>query len=85
MNALLKMLQDQKRQLKIENQILKNLALYHAVGEIKLLTLIGLKDDNESLGLYNKAIKNLFYKNLIDIVSDKENRMSVVREKHVCH
>jgi hypothetical protein len=69
------------------NRILKELSIYHAIGEVKLWELIMRVDDSdcEKSLHYKLALTKLYSKGLIEIVSDPLNTMSVVRLIEVLH
>ncbi len=69
-----------KKNKTIENNILKQLAIHEALGEVKLYNLVIGKDDKDSLLDYNQAIVSLSTAGLIEIALDKEYEiMNVIR------
>lgn len=71
----------------IENAILKQLSIYHAIGEVKLFEMI-IHADNAK-GKENKsfqaALGTLYRKGLIEIVTDPTDTLSVIRLINVLH
>ena len=70
---------------KLQNDILKMLAIHDAIGEIALYDMVIGKDDPDLLLDYNQAILALSNKGLIDIVLDKHDMMNVIRLPKVLH
>lgn len=62
----------------LENAILKQLALYHALGEVKLQELV-MNSEKVNDRDYIKAIYNLSNRKLIEVVADATESMSVIR------
>lgn len=74
-----------KKDKKLQNEILKKLAIHHAVGEIKLYDMIIGKDSPDMLLDYNQALMVLSSRGLIDIVADKHDMMNIIRLPKVLH
>lgn len=71
----------------LENAIIKQLSIYHAIGEVKLMEMISHEDDLKGKGInnYQLALSKLYRKGIIEIVLDKTNSMSVIRLINVYH
>lgn len=71
----------------LENKILKQLSIYHAIGEVKLFEMILHGDDakGKSNRSYQMALGKLYRKGIIEIVQDPTNTLSVIRLINVLH
>jgi hypothetical protein len=71
----------------LENQILKQLSIYHAIGEVKLYDMIIKSEaasDKTSLP-FQMALSALYRKGIIEIVTDPTDTLSVVRLINIMH
>lgn len=71
----------------LENQILKQLSIHHAIGEVKLFEMVVHSDSAK--GKDNKtfitALGTLYRKGMIEIVTDPTETLSVIRLINVIH
>lgn len=71
----------------LENAILKQLSIHHAIGEVKLFEMVSHQDNpnSEENRLYQTALSTLYRKKIIDIVVDPTNTLSVIRLINILH
>lgn len=72
----------------LENQILKQLSIHHAVGEVKLFEMVSHSDSgdgSEENRTFQIALSTLYRKGIIEIVMDPSETLNVVRLINVLH
>ena len=71
----------------IENAILKQLSIHHAIGEVKLFEMITHTDSAKGEGnkSFQMALGTLYRKGLIEIITDPTDTLSVIRLINVLH
>lgn len=71
----------------LANKIIKQLNIYHAIGEVKLFEMIAHSDTpgSDNAKSYQEALGKLYRKGMIEIVSDKTNSLNVIRLINIYH
>jgi hypothetical protein len=69
----------------LENNILKQLGIYHAVTDLKLFELVKHSDSEKDRYEYMVALDQLNRKGIIEVVSHATDSMDVIRLKAIYH